>query len=590
MAPPRTITVLAVALLCAGGVAASCRSIASAPIEPVPEAPAIASDPSSGNWCDAPLLARTFEVDLDELGTADYSPFPDYQPTPEALEPLLGIAHLLRTSPGPDVVMGTPLGVLAETLSEGGLVLIETSERVRDQGTEAGFNTAAHLLDLLGMLTCLHHRFLVLDDRVLLLDASEMYETVRELDRSPNARLRAEAHERARIHWRAPEEVENEWFGTRFLSLSGRLGYAVTESETVPLTWKQAVRVFVAREPGIPSEGAAPIPPRDERSLGRTWSTVETWPDGSFAVYLALEDIRRVPGEAPKYQVGLSLPDLEPGGCGRGAGSPLPQSVAMLSIPGPALLSPELELVNAVSSPTDRHFDPWALVRAVNGLRALGKERALALLHEYLDLVAEHPRWDEWRRDPRNLDTGDPASVFLIVLLLFQPRDEDGSHPLFSSGMVAREPAGFPGDLYPLVLVDDIPFLVPERLHGRSGHDSDPRDHLAWASADGVLRERPLRPSSDPVGAFEKLMSMRGLPDDRGLCAQLCRLLEPTVDTPLQPVARHVGAFLDAGGGVGFPGRWGPVENVAGSWAEFIDRVRALDLTWDEAQLRYVSR
>jgi hypothetical protein len=129
-------------------------------------------------------------------------------------------------------------------------------------------------------------------------------------------------------------------------------------------------------------------------------------------------------------------------------------------------------------------FDsPVDLVRAVNHLHGLGKDRALAVLNEYIDA-----------------DDGSPGTasycVFTVVPLLFEAPGSDDD--VVWNGLETEDP-------FFVELASDIPF-VRNLWQAPLGtpHQKMMRDLTRMAHDSGVFRKHRLRPSDDPFAAAEE--------------------------------------------------------------------------------------
>jgi hypothetical protein len=131
----------------------------------------------------------------------------------------------------------------------------------------------------------------------------------------------------------------------------------------------------------------------------------------------------------------------------------------MIEVPGPRPISPILQAINGAPSVDGERFNPVMLVRAVNRLHALGKEKAIKEMREYLKIAGD---WDRAERDPANIDTSDYQCLFLIIRLLFRPADPTQKRPdMWIGNFVPSPPIGdLAWPLFPLELQDDVPFLV----------------------------------------------------------------------------------------------------------------------------------
>ncbi|TAJ12234.1 MAG: hypothetical protein EPO68_13845, partial [Planctomycetota bacterium] len=161
-------------------------------------------------------------------------------------------------------------------------------------------------------------------------------------------------------------------------------------------------------------------------------------------------------------------------------------------------------------------YDPIAVAQAVNTLWPLGRDAALAELRQF---VSEATGPIGGRRDPARIDTADAQIAYFLVRLLFEPdpvRLPDAEfenrvpmlrgYPRCIGGSVIwpADPEAYPDARYPLVVVDDIPFLVSDLIGGRTGSDQCPLAHIEWAERFGRFRERPLQPGGDLIGAAKR--------------------------------------------------------------------------------------
>lgn len=137
-------------------------------------------------------------------------------------------------------------------------------------------------------------------------------------------------------------------------------------------------------------------------------------------------------------------------------------------------------------------YNPRSVIRAVNLLQPLGKEKALAAIDEFLRVT---PHWHEDGRD----------GVFLVLRTLFNVPEGPGYMP----AMVVGSPyPQMPKDLklltrFPIALEGDIPFLLVEG-YALFGKAERPEEHVKYFRQHGELRAKPLRPTDDPFGEFEK--------------------------------------------------------------------------------------
>lgn len=423
------------------------------------------------------------------------------------------------------------------------------------EGSQDGWKRGVELLASLRRTR--FHPGWILDRGVLtLVTEEELAAAARAADSDPRNEELAALRARVRVRWDSPELHTSTWGAAdvcreRTLFLGGSLTFVDDGGEEQNLTWPLSVCILLARRPEATPDWSSGAPDEDTCV---TWTTGE---GGRFAVHVGLADLERVPGKTCDFTIGLCLPDLEPGGTWRRTTRLLPQSVKTLPLSGPPPLDDDLQLINACVANDDQQFDPIAYVRVVNRLRRLGKARALELLREYSRLV---PSDGFAIQSPiaANADHGNAACVFWIVRLLFDfdqaaydevarglPKEDGFDRAramngfVLSTGRVACRPyevRSYPGDRYPFVVVDGLPFFAPEWLGGRTGYDPAPIAAIEWAEAHGTVRATDLVPSDDPIATVETLVQRVGsLPECSKPRLQLVRALGPLVGIRPQP-------------------------------------------------------
>ncbi|GEM_PF-2354689 len=414
-----------------------------------------------------------------------------------------------------------------------------------------------------------------------------------------------------RIEWDEPRIVfdPSSWGErpNRLLALSGRIFYD-TPLESPGPTWStQGLQILIARNAGEQPNWAQRVslddtvwwPTTSPRALsapawylgdfGDELRVVNIDDDGRFLALIPPVVIDRPVGKAGHFQVGAILgerPDDSLYSHLRD-GIVLERSTRMLPIQGSAPLPPMQVIINGAPSPSPRWFEPVGLVRAVNRLHALGFDRAVRELRDYFAIAQGTfwgPRSLRIYGRPESCDATDPYRFFLILRLLFEPVDGSSApYPFMRSGLMRADPSGpFPGERYPLILVQDLPFFAPEWLGGRSGPDPSPEDHLQWAIEHCKLRDSPLRPPDDPLRALEELESIHSEHitgnDPR---VQLWRALEEVTGLPVpkMPLAR-----FEFGPGV-IRHRLSVTD-----WNHLKDVVAELDIYWHEQSQSYRSK
>ncbi|MEX1233135.1 MAG: hypothetical protein WEB58_22990 [Planctomycetaceae bacterium] len=309
-----------------------------------------------------------------------------------------------------------------------------------------------------------------------------------------------ESNDQYWITWKDDDSLRED----RMLAIRGRL---LIESEDGksrrPIDWVQGVRVVVSRLPDKKYDWSE----RQEMHHA-VWGDFVIWDKGEFLATVSPGEVLRSVGKESQFQVALSLGERRKQKitCKNTLGV-LPQSVTMLSIPGPPPIDETIQIINGAPSYEPYNFNPAKLVRAVNHLRPLGKERAIQELRRFLKMARDSM---ESTRVDENIDTSDKTCVFLIVRLLFESSD-----PLVEMPHILTVPFDpIPDDsdkklwpLHPIHLQDDIPFFM---VHsgGLGGAPDQPERHVDWAVEFGKIRERPLRPIDNPMLAAERLWAL----------------------------------------------------------------------------------
>jgi hypothetical protein len=291
----------------------------------------------------------------------------------------------------------------------------------------------------------------------------------------------------------------------RMLSLRGRLLVESPDSKhRRPIDWVQGIRVIVSRLPDKKYDWS-----RRQEMHEALWGDFVIWERGEFLATVSPGEVCRAVGEDSRFQVALSLGEKKGASITWKNTVPvLPQSVAMLTIPGPPVIGKTMQIINGAPSYDPNNFNPAKLVRAVNHLMPMGKEKAIRELREFLkiarDTVNETIRRDE------NIDTSDKTCVFLIVRLLFECAEPMGELP--DIGTIPFTPIPEDKDkkywpLYPVQLQDDIPFFLVYG-GGFSGQPDQPERHVDWAEKYGRIRRKPLHPINNPMSAAAHLAAL----------------------------------------------------------------------------------
>ncbi len=137
-------------------------------------------------------------------------------------------------------------------------------------------------------------------------------------------------------------------------------------------------------------------------------------------------------------------------------------------------------------------FDPVPLIRAVNTLHALGRERTLSAIRAYAALAAS--------MDAEEIRTYavDPSRILPLLRLLFEPPGgEPGDVGLGRPDLAAPGSEHWP--CFPMILVYDVPFMIV------SGYDPVPPVPGPLRLPAGPMRDAPLAPSATPLEAADAL-------------------------------------------------------------------------------------
>ena len=158
------------------------------------------------------------------------------------------------------------------------------------------------------------------------------------------------------------------------------------------------------------------------------------------------------------------------------------------------------ELIRDTPSP-GHPADPIATIRVVNCLRALGKDRAIALLREIAPEDGMMPIIDPSLPIP--ITYGDDQRVVLIIPLLFEVSKDGPPPPEAWYDKVSHRWCSVAATQS---LQGGIPFRIcREWTYG--GRKLAARPLVEWAAEHGRIRDRPLEPQDDPLAAAEVLYS-----------------------------------------------------------------------------------
>jgi hypothetical protein len=350
--------------------------------------------------------------------------------------------------------------------------------------------------------------------------------------------LREGQQKRLRVVWQKPvRKVDQKGPRAALLQITGKLSLLQKDGKTLkPVDWPLPIRVVLCQRPNERPDWSRWHDRRDSLSsnnlVGREvifgsrskpGGGVEAIPlpkrpAGVFTASFPLSRIYSPIGATKSFQVGLCLGEKKGNlVTWRNVVPILPQTVQMVEVSGPKPLSRALQLINACPTPIGWDYDPIALVRAANHLRALGKPKAIAALHEFLALAYD-TGYDRDRIDPENIDTSNQWCLASLIPLVFD-----------SVGLSKR-----------IVVWQGIPFHTVV-IRGTSGWPPSTRPLVAAAAKRGKLIRKPLRPADNPLEAADTLSVKKGKPKDREqrgswtelrqhLRSQAWRAVRPLVD------------------------------------------------------------
>jgi hypothetical protein len=269
---------------------------------------------------------------------------------------------------------------------------------------------------------------------------------------------------------------------------------------TQAITWFQGLTVYLAT-----TSGAQPDWSTGMNQADTLHETAVTSPCGKFHVCFDLRKTKHDRTHMQSFQFGVAqarhiVQSKTRHNVVWTSRSPaIPSTVQVLCIPVARELSSELQLVNRASGWPFSNPNGVDLIRAVNALQPLGKERALATLEKYVELTQGSGQFF------------DQDIVFWIISVLFEPIRLDCRIP--SPGIAVflvdrRSVEAMKWPLNPMAVYGDVPFMVGRRIE-LGGQPEAPSAHIRWARLHGVIREDPLVPTGNPLAAAEAILGSR---------------------------------------------------------------------------------
>ncbi len=285
------------------------------------------------------------------------------------------------------------------------------------------------------------------------------------------------------VEWQEPEL---DRLGNH-CTVRGRLTIAGESGERRPVDWLQGISLYVARSPDARRDWSDGMDERDTLK-----DTAIVGHDGSFEMSVDTRDMQRERDLPQRFQMGLALAMHSAKGANgqeivwRSDDAVVPATVQMIEIPMSWDLSFELALLNRAGDWPHGTKNSVHLIRAVNALQRLGKDRALATLEQYQQFAGMENQ----------------SSVYWIIRLLFEPitLDERQEGPT-SVGLTHS--VDWP--LAPMAMAGDVPFMP---MHGVMFSSSLPNgeEQIIWARRHGVIRDEPLCPSMNPLEAADTIL------------------------------------------------------------------------------------
>jgi hypothetical protein len=272
------------------------------------------------------------------------------------------------------------------------------------------------------------------------------------------------------------------------------------QKRTKHVDWFQGVTVYLGMSPDAKPDWS--IGMDESNTLD---ATTVTSPTGTFEARIDMRDSKYDRNQEQSFQFGLALAKHS-GNDGRNQtviwnskAPAIPSSVQMLTVPAAPELSRELAFINRASGWPFANPNGVDLIRAVNALQPLGKEQALRVLEQYVDLTQD----SEYGSDQE--------IVFWIIRLLFEAAliGDRIPSPGIAVWLDDRElPEAMKWPLNPMTVEGDIPFMVGYRI-GMSGPPEHRSAHIRWARLHGVIREEPLVPKVNPPAGAEAILQSR---------------------------------------------------------------------------------
>lgn len=201
-------------------------------------------------------------------------------------------------------------------------------------------------------------------------------------------------------------------------------------------------------------------------------------------------------------------------------------------------------------------FDPRPLIRAVNALQPLGKDRALAAIGEFVRVA---PPWD-------------PAyeGMLLVLRVLFDMPKGGVAPPMVYGARTKPAPEGPLVPRSPIVLAGDIPFRLVDGHRFSSNPPMGPpllKSHIERFRGLGVIRRAPLHPAADPLAALDAIDTLLAEDFRRADCRDQVAVMLDSI-LPMEPDVLGL--------------RFSPGDDAPARWAALRRTVAAIHPRWND--------
>lgn len=154
---------------------------------------------------------------------------------------------------------------------------------------------------------------------------------------------------------------------------------------------------------------------------------------------------------------------------------------------------PIISLLDQISTMSVENYDPTTIIKTVNALQSLGKEKALLQVSNYVK-----------QADKNQIH----YALFWVLRILFDlPKQLD-----FPTVVIGKPDIPPPDEMrklprYPIIIIDDVPLLVV-RGYFLSGLPEPVDNHIEFFRSFGHLRKKSLMPTTS-LQAVEKKFKQR---------------------------------------------------------------------------------